>query len=349
MHHSLFSTKDSSGQHPYVLLENCNEKLIDEIYFEKLKLHYDLPENVIMLCHQGVIGKEIRRFNPGWWFVSQRVPGAENLLEGTGQKKVPGVETLRLFSFGACQLACPYCKRDMQSFVDAHTAPIALRDLFRLAEWAVQRGERVRLSGGDPSFFPKVSIAIARYTTEVMGSKASIAHHSLAANWLKEICPFLISAALDLKGVPGTLPVITGLLQADGEKLFRAALSGIRTAAESGVLLDVRTPLFSSTSDDDMRFIAKYLESLCLEGKNIFWTWRPYKPIKHSIPDSYRTPCVSWEAPEKEKVIESMLKISEEFPQLPMGVKLAWNNSGMTYFLGGKIINEDLEKGWIND
>lgn len=337
---------------PYTLLQDCEEELVDEKYFHRIASELSLPENVLMLLHQGVIGKEVRRFNPGWWYSYRKTPGSEKLFSGKGSKKhIPGVETLRIFSFGSCQLACPYCKRDMQEFVEAEVAPIQTRDLFRLAERAIREGERIRLSGGDPSAFPKVSLAIARYSTEVLGHKASIAHHSLSTNWIRNISPYLLSAALDLKGTPETIPTITGLINrnADGKKIFHTALKGIHIASESGILLDVRTPVFSSTKFADMRFLANLLNDISLTEKPIFWTWRPYKPVRHEIPIEYHSKKVSWEAPEKERIMEMALETSHFFPKLPIGIKLAWNNSGMIYIYEGRIINEDMKMGWILD
>ncbi|WP_028987588.1 radical SAM protein [Thermicanus aegyptius] len=338
---------------PYILLDDNNqEELVDEKYFLHLLNDLSLPESVLMLRHQGVIGKEVRRFNPGWWYSYQKTPGSEKLLSGKGSKKhVPGVETLRIFSFGSCQLACPYCKRDMQEFAEASVAPMRIRDLFRLAERTVREGERIRLSGGDPSAFPRISLAIARYSTEVLGHKASIAHHSLAPNWLKSISPYLLSAALDLKGTPDTILAVAGIVNrhADGNQIFNTALKGIRLAAESGILLDVRTPVFASTTLNDMRLLANHLCEIAVAEKPIFWTWRPYKPVKHEIPAEYRTPLVSWEAPEKEKVMEMAIKVSRLFPKLPIGIKLAWNNAGMIYIHGARIINEDMRMGWVLD
>ena len=58
----------------------------------------------------------------------------------------------RIFSFGKCNVSCPYCKRDCQFRDDKGNiivaTQVALRDLFGLAEGAHARGETVRFSGG---------------------------------------------------------------------------------------------------------------------------------------------------------------------------------------------------------
>ena len=217
-----------------------------------------LPDKTAILLHAGRVCGEVRRFNPGWWFVRIGAKGAERLMPP--QHAAPtGVETTRIFSFGACQMQCPYCKRGMAEWAPHEIQMVATTDLFTLALEAVERGERVRLSGGDPSTFPAVSVALAQYVENKTGHKASIAHHGFAPGWMRRIAPHLLTAAIDVKGTPETISNIAGMPDANGTRLYDNALRSVEIAVDEGVLLDVRTPVFASTKTNEMLRIAQAL------------------------------------------------------------------------------------------
>lgn len=127
----------------------------------------------------------------------------------------------RIISFGECNVACPYCKRDCQfigeSGLPEVTIEIPLLDVLRVAVGAEQRGETVRLSGGDPVTHPQQSLLIARYIYEQFGQKSSIAHNGSGTAWVNRMAPYLSSAAIDLKATPEKFLKLWGLIRVGGQ------------------------------------------------------------------------------------------------------------------------------------
>jgi len=233
----------------------------------------------------------------------------------------------RIFSFGKCNVSCPYCKRDCQ-FRDENgniivATHVLLRDLFGLADGAHERGETVRFSGGDPVVFPKETLAIGKYMRERHGAKVSIAHNGSGPAWVRKLAPDLSSAAIDLKAVPERMGAVMGVGGSLGERIYKLSEETQRILCEHDVILDVRTPIFGDTSLDEMRRLAETVARNNL--RTTFWTWRLYKAV-HGC---------DWEIPQKERVFEMLDRISEEFPLYWMGVRAKWERGGMMYWLNG--------------
>lgn len=233
----------------------------------------------------------------------------------------------RIFSFGKCNVSCPYCKRDCQFRDDAGNiivaTHVAVRDLFGLAEGAYARGETVRFSGGDPVVFPKETLAIAAYMRRRHGAKVSIAHNGSGPAWVRKLAPDLSSAAIDLKAVPEKMGAVMGVNRTLGERIYRFSEETQKILCEHRVILDVRTPVFGDTTLDEMRRLAETVAKN--DARTTFWTWRLYKAV-HGC---------DWEVPTKERVFEMLDRVSEEFPSHWMGVRAKWERGGMMYWLAG--------------
>ena len=234
----------------------------------------------------------------------------------------------RIFSFGKCNVSCPYCKRDCQFRDDKGNiivaTQVALRDLFGLAEGAHARGETVRFSGGDPVVFPKETLAIASYMRQRYSAKVSIAHNGSGPAWVGKLASNLSSAAIDLKAVPEKMGAVMGVGRELGEKIYKLSEETQKILCERGVILDVRTPIFGATTLDEMRRLAETVVKN--NPRTTFWTWRLYKAV-HGC---------DWEVPQKERVFEMLDRVSEEFQSHWMGVRAKWERGGMMYWLGGQ-------------
>lgn len=246
----------------------------------------------------------------------------------------------RIVSFGDCNVACPYCKRDCQ-FIDESghplvSLPIQVRDIARLAEGAVAQGETVRFSGGDPVMYPKPTLALAEYLYQRHKSKVSIAHNGSGPRWVEQLLPYLSSAAIDLKAVAEQQGRVMGVSAEKGERLHQLSLETQRLVSHNnGTLLDVRTPVFGETSDSEMLRLA---EEICTNDDldYTFWTWRMYKPVEGC----------DWAVPSRENTIEMMQRVSSRFPDLWMGMRAKWEKGGMLYVKNGRIVTgtPDLEQ-----
>ena len=158
-----------------------NDATLDaRIFADVCKLHSIEQDRTVAMLPYGaanVVGSESR------WYYFDRALSADGLfavddhLQPTTGPENPysGLRKTRIFSFGSCNMACPYCKRDCQ-FVDAHGRPIVavhvpLSDLLLLAETAFHRGEIVRFSGGDPVMYARECLVIAEYLWQTHGAR----------------------------------------------------------------------------------------------------------------------------------------------------------------------------------
>ena len=285
---------------------------------------------VPMLPHgrEGIVGKETRQIYFGLAMKNRQLNPQAVLA---GESFTNDLPTTRIIGFGDCNVACPYCKRDCQ-FIDSDGNVIAavniqVRDLFGLADGAIDRGEIVRFSGGDPVKFPRETLAVAEYVYRRYGEKVSIAHNGSGVAWAKKLAPMLSSAAIDLKAVPKRMGEIMGVPQALGERLYGLSLKTQRIITAAGAILDVRTPVFGDTPLAEMMRLADDIAAN--DPSRTFWTWRMYKAVKGC----------DWVVPEKGHLFEMMKAVSAEFPRLWMGVRAKWQRGGMVYLRNGDFVN----------
>ena len=230
------------------------------------------------------------------------------------------VETTRIVSFGSCNFHCNYCKRDAQ-FVDDQGNIIRSvlfdweNEIKPMLVKAIENGERVRLSGGDPVMHQKESLFIAKWAMDNYGKKISIAHNGSSLSFVKKIAPYLDYAAIDLKG--GTakeLALRAGLhSEVNGQFMLDSTIKVQNYLSENGVIVDIRTPVFDTTTLDDLRKMA----SLITAGGNLdnkFWTLRAYKKVKGC----------DWGEPNQNDVLEYAKILSKEF-NIPIGLRLKWS------------------------
>lgn len=290
-----------------------------------------LDTRVTMLPYNGKIGNETRRV---FWHLAREgyVLSTKSVLPHTEGKIAKALPVNRIISYGECNVACPYCKRDCQ-FVDGEgrtigTKTISITELAELCLKAISNGETPRFSGGDPVSFKRETQVICEYLYEEHGAKSSIAHNGTWGASIAKLAPYLDTAAIDLKGTPDKIGVIMGVKQSAGAALYIQSLKTQKTLTEAGVLIDVRTPIFGTTTPEDMAHLAEDILSNSSSEK-VFWTWRLYKPILG----------LTWEKPALDKTLEMMKLVSEAYPKLWMGVRAKWQDGGMLYCRGGMFLN----------
>lgn len=244
--------------------------------------------------------------------------------------------TTRIVSFGHCNVACPYCKRDCQFRLDDGTPIIALgvplQEIVGLCEGAWQRGEIVRFSGGDPVMFARETLAIAEYMMTRYGERVSIAHNGTGPAWVERMVPYLSSAAIDLKAVPEQMGKIMGIPSQLGERMYSLSLRTQSFLSHRRILLDVRTPIFGDTSIEQMRRLATAIVATN-DMRYTFWTWRMYKEVEGC----------NWLTPTVDQVVGQMSQISKEFPQLWLGMRAKWERGGMLYFRDGELVTRSAD------
>lgn len=300
---------------------------------------------VLMLPHgsQSRVGWETRRLYYALALTEQGEFSTRPVLRGESlddhRQLLP---VTRIFSFGNCNVACPYCKRDCQFIGDDGKPIVAIRvpvmELFGLAEGAQARGEIVRFSGGDPVLFPRETLAISQYLWQRYEARTSIAHNGTGPDWVRRLLPYLSSAAIDLKAVPEKIGAVMGVNPVLGRRLFEKTLETQRLISDDGrALLDVRTPIFGDTTFEEMSRLAAEIERL--DPARTFWTWRLYKPVQGC----------DWSVPEKTRVFDMMCEISAAIPRHWIGVRAKWQKGGMVYYLGGEVVNHDEQARMSDD
>ncbi|MFA4819256.1 MAG: radical SAM protein [Patescibacteria group bacterium] len=242
--------------------------------------------------------------------------------------KAMGLEIVdaRIISFGACNFSCPYCKRE-GNFRDTDGSIISsisttLDELYGVVEDAVAKQQVVRISGGDPVVYPEASILLAERVKK-LGSRFSVAHNGSSPQFVKRLVDIgLESAAIDLKAPVEMMNSRTGLSNGSGARMYQKSIETQDLLSSSGILVDVRTPIFSSTTLDDMLELAQDVIKGG-DGKNEFWTWRLYKPV---------VGC-DWEPPRNlEDVIWMIGEVKNHYPTLKIGLRAKWEPSGFLYF-----------------
>lgn len=219
-------------------------------------------------------------------------------------------EEMAIVSFGGCNFACPYCKRDCQ-YIDADgnvikTHEVEMAEVLRLIDTEATKGRRIRLSGGDPVMFPAESLTIAQHVMEKFGQKISIAHNGSSLRLVQKLASHLEYIALDYKAyTKEAMALRTGV--ANPPMRQKEILD---FCLQAGILVDVRTPIFGETSLEELRLIGAVLA----QYPNAFWTLRKYNPVKGC----------NFAPTTVEQVTELAHQLKGEIPWLRIGVRNYW-------------------------
>ena len=229
----------------------------------------------------------------------------------------------RIISFGSCNFNCPYCKRGGAfQYSDGsiiQSVDVAINDIFNICDMAIDNHQIIRLSGGDPVVFPQTVLQIADYV-KLKNGRLSIAHNGSSPEFITRIIPFLESAAIDLKATPKMMTVVTNLPTKIAENMYYSSLQCQKILASSGILVEIRTPIFKFNTLDDLLFLASDINQISDVG-NVFWTLRIYKEI---------TTC-NFNLPNKENILWMAKEIQKLFPMLKIGIRCNWDESNFIF------------------
>jgi hypothetical protein len=185
-------------------------------------------------------------------------------------------------------------------------------------------------------------MAIAEYVRS-LGGTVSIAHNGSGPSFVKNLLPFMSSAAIDIKATKRDIAKVLGLpekvaLKHYTNSFITQSLFHNTATNPNGAILDVRTPVFGL--DPDPSSVQTTLEDMLQLGKEImdvndprrtFWTWRLYKQVDNCV----------WKTPNLENVLEMLSTVSKEYPKQWMGIRAKWHGGGMLYYYGGMCVNPE--------
>lgn len=244
-------------------------------------------------------------------------------LKAFGEK----VFDMRIFSFGRCNYACPYCKRegyDKDNLNIEGSVEINEEEIFEAVDEAISKGQVIRLSGGDPVCYPELSLRILKYAKE-RGGITSIAHNGSGPEFVEKLAPYLDFASIDFKAASfQQLGKIAGINKETARKCFANTIRTIKILQEKGIYTDVRTCVFDDTSYEQLMQIAELFQGE--DKSNLFWTLRTYSQVD-SFDKKAKTP---------QEMTEMGRKISERFKDLRIGIRAKWEPAGFQYFYGGE-------------
>lgn len=288
------------------LNNNTNRNTYDIDVKETLK-QLSIEHILKCIAHEWEIGKELR---PLYCY------------KAFGKK----IEDARIISFWACNFSCPYCKRDGNfrnadgSIISASS--IKLKDVLRVIDDAIEKDQVVRFSGWDPIAYSQECLFMAEYV-QSKGGRFSVAHNWSAPEFIKHLLSlWLESAAIDLKAPREEMSLRTGLKNGVWSKMYDRSLETQKIINKAACLLDVRTPIFSTTTLEDLLCMAEDIVAY-KDLSKVFWTLRLYKPVSGC----------EWEPPRnKEFVIWMIQKVKERFPELKMGLRAKWEANGFLYY-----------------
>jgi len=234
----------------------------------------------------------------------------------------------RIVSLWACNFACPYCKRDWQFRDDdwsiISSVNVSIWDIKKVINDATQKWQIVRFSGWDPVAYPEEVLELARYISDKWNS-FSIAHNWSSPIFVKKLLDYnLESAAIDLKATRNEINMRTWLNNGSGSRMYDNSLMTQKLLSSNWVLLDIRTPIFSSTTLDVLIELAR--DIVKTNGKNlnnVFWTLRIYKPVEWCDRKAPAT---------KESIIWMIKEIKKIYPELNIWLRAKWEKWGFLYF-----------------
>lgn len=220
----------------------------------------------------------------------------------------------RILNFGRCNFRCPYCFRGAQiqslSGITEGAEPYTYQGLVTISNEAMNADQMVKLSGGDPCAYSEVSLALARHVKE-MGGRVGMAHNGSDPQFASEMGPYLEMAAIDIKATPTEYPLRTGL-NGGSRRFYDSSIETIRLLSKFGVILDIRTPVFGDTTQRELEYIVRDLESLHLPPDRTFLTWRLYELVKGC----------DFKPPNEDIAREMLQGISRGHPSIKMGIRV---------------------------
>lgn len=240
------------------------------------------------------------------------------------------VKEMRIIPFGKCNYSCPYCKRNgykKQSCIIEGSVAVNESVVFNAVLDAINKGQIVRLSGGDPCTYPSFSIKLLKFVKK-HGGTGSMAHNGSSPILIKHLVDnhLLDSLSVDLKAeTPEKLGKIAGISPNQATIMWDKTIQTLKVLKYAkDVKVDIRTCVFNDTEYEELLKIGEIIQKN--SSKNVFWTLR-----KYSVVDNFST-----ETKDTESMKELAQMLSSKLPNLKIGIRVKWDNGAFFYYMNGK-------------
>lgn len=222
---------------------------------------------------------------------------------------------MKILSFGGCNYSCLYCKRNGNKKEGKYIKGSIWTETSKIIEKIdehLTHGYVIRLSGGDPCCFGKITKIIAKYVKR-KGGMISIAHNGSDPEFVQQLITYTDFWAIDLKSIrPDRFRRITGTGDKSNEYLNNT-LESISMVSWYSIPIDVRTVIFDDTDESELIEIADFLSSCT--NPNLYWTLRLYKGQATG----------GLKPPEVAKATSMARRIGKMYPKLKIGIRGNWD------------------------
>lgn len=249
------------------------------------------------------------------------------------------VQDMRIIPFGKCNYSCPYCKRkgyEKNDGIIDGSVEVTETEIFSAVNDAIKNNQIVRLSGGDPVCYPELSFRLLKYAKDLNGT-TSIAHNGTGPSFVESLiaATVLDSISVDFKASNAeSLSEIAGISLEYSKVMWNNNLKILQILKDNPqVKTDIRTCVFSNTNLEELLKIGNIIKEN--SNSSVFWTLRIYSIIENYLQTTMST----------DDMKNIAIFLSENIPDLKIGIRLNWDNGNFIYYMNGQVIdNFELKK-----
>ena len=229
-----------------------------------------------------------------------------------------GIRVERIVLWGACNYACPYCKREV-NFVGDDGRPISTRggSLAEIADFIHNIDadtEMLRVSGGDPVTMPLDVWEFIRGEAAAADVAVSVATNMSSRPHVERVYTQLDYVAGDFKGTPRYWEKVTSRSLGYLERTIR----NWQLLLQSDVEAEARIPVFPFTTADDIDWIVRRLVSVRTNGLAI--VLRNYSPVSW----------LDWEPTNPEFVLAQAYRVATTY-NVNVVARMRWRTRTVWY------------------
>lgn len=229
--------------------------------------------------------------------------------------------TFSLINIGVCNFRCVYCCKGGGLPREGLNLPGAeyfeIHEIENFIKEQVTKGNAIKISGGEPTIFINITMRLIKYARN-LGAYVSCDTSGYDPEKTLVLAKQVNQLAIDLKGASRYAKQISGV----GLKLsWKNPIISIKRTANLVETLEIRTPVFSFTSINDLLELSEYIPD------NAYWVLRRFIDEwtinKRGVIISYP----NWiESPIIDKMENLIRRLVEKVPRLKERIVILQDN-----------------------